>query len=477
MTNTSKDQNRVQNSSGFAGTLRNIQLTDIIQMCCLAGASLCVRVRQDDDHGTIYIQEGEVVHAQCGASTGVDAFFTILGWQIGQFETTDAAPIDTPTIKEACQFLLMEAARQADEQALSQETEPVVEPEAPLEQLKVLIVDDSPIMAKILTSMLAADPAIDVVGTAKNGEEALEKMKSLSPDLITMDVNMPVMGGSTALMHIMIGSPCPVLIMSNLGPSSYPTLLSFLNLGAVDFMSKPVKSSNIVVQQQRIVNRVHLAAKAHVDRFKRLRTPKLKPSDFIIVDDNMSPSSVMIINAGPGGYLEVVSLVTALPDATETAALSLLSIPPPFAPTLSSFLNLRSRFDVKGLEDVTTLSPGRCHLGTCGSNLEFGVAQGRVVLQRLPAAGESENSESFDRLLTSAAQMYNDRIAVVLLSGAELGSMQGLEAVKAAGGAIVAPELESCILPATIEPAKSAGLITDSFNLMDVQQMLGRYCK
>jgi two-component system chemotaxis response regulator CheB len=476
MTNTSKDQNQVQNSSGFAGTLRNIQLTDIIQMCCLAGASLCVRVRQDEEQGTIYIQEGEVVHAQCGNLVGVEAFFTILGWQSGQFETMDAAAIDSPTIKEACQFLLMEAARQADEQAIEKASEPAQESQAPAELVKVLIVDDSPIMAKILTSMLAADPAIDVIGTAKNGEEALEMMKRLSPDLITMDVNMPVMSGSTALMHIMIGSPCPVLIMSNLGPSSYPTLLSFLNLGAVDFMSKPVNSSNIVVQQQRIVNRVHLAAKAHVKRFKRLRTPKLKPSDFIIVNEDSAPKRLMIINAGPGGYLEVLSLITAMPASSETAVVSMLSIPPPFAPTLASFLNLRSRFDVKTLAEESVLNVGRCYLGSSGPNLEFGMAQGRIVMQKPPLMEDGAELDPFNRLLASAAEIYHEHIVVVLLSGADLGSMQGLKAIKSAGGHIVAPEFESCILPATLEPAKSAGLLTDTFNLLDAPTMLERYC-
>jgi two-component system chemotaxis response regulator CheB len=476
MTNTSKDPNRVQNSSGFAGTLRNIQLIDIVQMCCLAGTSLCVRVRQDNEHGTIYIQEGEVVHAHCGSLIGVEAFFTILGWQSGQFDTMDAAAIDSPTIKKTCQFLLMEAARQADEQALARESEPVEAPDTLQEKLRVLIVDDSPIMAKILSSMLAADPAIDVVGTAENGEQALEKMKRFSPDLITMDVNMPVMGGSTALMHIMIGSPCPVLIMSNFGPSSYPTLLSFLNLGAVDFMSKPVKSRNIVEQQQRMVNRIHMAAKAHVDRFRRLQTPKLNPSDFLVVDETVVSRTVMIINAGPGGYLEVVSLITAMPQASETAALSMLSIPPPFAPTLASFLNLRSRFEVIALSETATLSPGRCHLGASGAHLEFAAVQGRIVLGQSSISTESANGQSFDHLLVSATQLYNDNVVVVLLSGAELGSMQGLNAVKAAGGKIVAPELDSCILPATIEPAKTADLITDTFHLNDARKMMGHYC-
>jgi chemotaxis response regulator CheB len=89
---------------------------------------------------------------------------------------------------------------------------------------------------------------------------------------------------------------------------------------------------------------------------------------------------------------------------------------------------------------------------------------------------ETTDEGSFDHLLASAAQLYNDNVVVVLLSGAELGSMQGLNAVKAAGGRIVAPELDSCILPATIEPARSADLITDTFNLDNVREMLGRYC-
>jgi two-component system chemotaxis response regulator CheB len=184
----------------------------------------------------------------------------------------------------------------------------------------------------------------------------------------------------------------------------------------------------------------------------------------------------MIINAGPGGYLEVVSLVTALPKASQTTALSLLSIPPPFAPTLASFLNLRSRFDVKELGDIDMLSPGRCYLGTGGTGLEFGVAQGRVVIRKPSNPIGEANTDSFDRLLNSAAELYNDHVVVVLLSGAELGSMQGLDAVRTAGGSIIAPEFGSCILPATLEPAQSAGLISDTFNLMDVREMLERYC-
>jgi two-component system chemotaxis response regulator CheB len=478
MTQVSKDNGHKQDSTGFAGTLRNIQITDIIQMCCLAGASLCIRVAQDNDRGTIYIEDGEVVHAEYGQSVGVEAFFTILGWPSGQFETMEAPPIEHPTIKEACQFLLMEAARQADELSLAK-TKAESPPPEQLEpdRLRILIVDDSPIMSRILTSMLTADASIEVVGTAKNGEEALTKMKELSPDLITMDVNMPVMDGSTALKHIMIGSPCPVIIMSNLLPSAYDTLLSFLNLGAVDFMSKPVKSSNILIQQQRIVDRVHKAAKADVRRFQLLRRPVLKPSDFIAVADGDPCETLMIAISGPGGYLETVHMITALPKVNQTTVLSLQSIPPPFAPTLSTYLNLRSRFEVQAFVEKAPLNPGRCYIANCGQEMQFAISDGRLVLHNYHGEPGNSSEQNIDRLLFSASELFQERVAVMLLSGAELGSLEGLRAVQANGGAILMPEPERCILPASIEPALEMGLVTERFDPAELPAVLMRYCR
>jgi two-component system chemotaxis response regulator CheB len=478
MTQVSKDSGHKQDGSGFAGTLRNIQITDIIQMCCLAGASLCIRVTQDNDRGTIYIEDGEVVHAECGRAVGVEAFFTILGWPSGQFETMEAPAIAEPTIKEACQFLLMEAARQADEQSISKAEQEAGEPDltAP-EKLRVLIVDDSPIMSRILTSMLTADATIEVAGTAKNGEEALKMMKSLSPDLITMDVNMPVMDGSTALKHIMIGSPCPVIIMSNLLPSSYDTLLSFLNLGAVDFMSKPVKSSNIVVQQQRIVDRVHKAAKADVKRFQLLRCPKLKPSDFIDIN-SVEPCEMLVIAvSGAGGYLETVHLITGLPNVTQTTVLSLQAIPPPFAPTLSSYLNLRSRFEVRPLTDKGLLNPGRCYIANSNLDMQFAISDGRLVLHNDSAEPGNHSNGNIDRMLSSAAELFQDRVLVMLLSGAEVGTLEGLRAVQSNGGNILAARPDRCILPASFEPAVEANLVSELFDPADLHAVLVRFCK
>ena len=473
MTDHSKNHTEEHSSGGFAGTLRNIQLTDIIQMCCLAGTTICVRVSQDENQGNIFIHDGDIVHAECGTISGVEAFFAILGWPSGQFDTLEASRIPTRTIKEPYQFLLMEAARMADE--LAQNKADASDTQVN-EKLRVLIVDDSAIMSKILNSMLSADPGIDVVGKAKNGEEALSMMKELTPDLITMDVNMPVMDGSTALKHIMIESPCPVLIMSNLGPSSHATILSFLNLGAVDFMSKPVKNRNIVQQQQRMVDRVQLAVKANIKRFQRLRPPKLTPVDYLTVDEKTPCEKLVIAISGVGGHLEMVNMITSLPENPTACVLSLQSIPPPFAPTLSEYLNTRSRFEVLPFKQNATLCAGRCYVGTSERAIEIGLDDAVWVFQEATASTREKGENNFDLLLKVASELYLDRITVVLFSGCEVGNMEGLRKIRESGGQIITPQLEKCILPATIEPVIEQDLITEIFKPKDIGKVLKRYC-
>ncbi len=474
MADTTNTQTQEQNQ-GFAGTLRNIQLTDIIQMCCLAGASICVRVRKDQQQGALYVLDGEIVHAECGSVSGVDAFFTILGWQSGQFETLDEPLKTEPTIKEPCQFLLMEAARRADEIANNQ-AEQSLKPELELsERLRVLIVDDSPIMTKIVASMLRADPGIEVVGTAKNGEEALQKMKELSPDLITMDVNMPVMGGSTALKHIMIESPCPVVIMSNLSPSSYATILSFLNLGAVDFMSKPVKNRNIIQQQRRMVDRVHLAVKANITRFQRLRFVKIDPAEIVQVDEKLTCKKLLIAVSGVGGYLEMVNMAVSLPTSADCCVISLQSIPPQFAPALSEYLNVRSRFDALPFTDNASMCPGRMYVTPNGRSLDIVNRDSGLRIADAATKDNGEQQNIYDPLFMRAAELYGDKTVVMLLSGGEIGSMNGLKRIRSAGGHILSPHPEQAILPATLETIMDEGLISELFDPKDMVNVLQRY--
>jgi len=217
---------------GFEGSLKNIQLTDLIQMCCLSCLNMGISVKKGSEKGKMYIKDGDIIHAECGDTVGEDAFYKILAWESGSFETIAFVAAQETTIDKNYQYLLLEVLRIADEKAMKEDDEDEnkgkIHLSLPHENIRVLIVDDSPMMCRILSDIIESDEEMEVVGTAENGEEALKKIGELEPDIITLDVNMPVMDGSTALKHIMIKSPCPVVIISSVGNSSQMNVIDFL---------------------------------------------------------------------------------------------------------------------------------------------------------------------------------------------------------------------------------------------------------
>jgi two-component system, chemotaxis family, protein-glutamate methylesterase/glutaminase len=458
-------QNGTNQGAGFAGTLKNIQLADLIQICCLSAVSLGIQVTQDDQQGMIYINAGAIVHAETQSLEGEAAFYTIMGWQSGGFETVAQDTAIERTIDKGYQYLLMEAAHQADERNSQADSGALGASEAPAagDVLNVLVVEDSPIMSKIVTSMLNADEHIQVVGTARNGEEALDQLENLKPDIITMDVNMPVMNGSTALKHIMIKNPCPVVIMSNLGSAAHQTIIDFLNLGAVDFMSKPIKSGNILVQQQKIVERVHRAAAARIERFHRMRTQPLGTEKRMPAANTPACERLTLLNVGAGGFGDLTAFFAQLPGDCASAVVVLQSLPPALVDTLAAYFNARCHLPVLPLGEETRLKSGHCYLGTNGRRMSFAEAAGQPALhQELGAsAGCLMDEPPLDTIFSTAAAVFSDHLTVAFLSGAEIGQLKGVQAVRNAGGRIVITDPRLAVVADTLEILADNALVDE----------------
>ncbi len=445
-------------AQGFAGTLKNIQLDDLIQMCCLSTATITIRVSKGAQQGTIYIWDGEIVHAVCGQITGEEAFYTILGWKSGGFETLDGGVSEVATIKKSYEFLLMEAARRADEAEMLAEEEAAgsadeIVVHAPA-KLRVLMVEDSTVMGKILGSMLAASGDIEVTGIARNGEEALQLTEAHHPDIILLDVNMPVMNGKAALKHIMIKNPCPVVVMSNVGSGAPDTVLSFLDLGAVDFMAKPVKNKDLLLQQQKIVERIRRAAAADIKAFRRLRCSSAEHPAGRQPEGAPAAERLVIISAGCSGHGILRQLFTELPTAPTTAMIGLQSIPPGFLPALSAHLGGYGRLPINTLTANTPLRGGRFYLGTHGCSLRINNESGEAAVHMQEGRQDFGYGPSyFDLLLFSAADCFGDRLQVVLLSGAETGNLEGLRYMRENGGRLLIQKRTTCMMPATLAAA------------------------
>lgn len=470
-------QDGTNQGAGFAGTLKNIQLADLIQICCLSAVSLGIQVTKDDQQGTIYIDAGAIVHAETQSHKGERAFFAIMGWQSGSFETIAEDSTIERTIQQGYQYLLMEAAHQADERdsRAGQGKDAQAAPVASDDVLQVLVVEDSPIMSKILISMLNADEHIQVAGTAKNGEEALAQLDALKPDIISMDVNMPVMNGSTALKHIMIKNPCPVVIMSNLGSAAHQTIIDFLNLGAVDFMSKPIKSGNILVQQQKIVERVHRASTARIERFRRIRTQPHTGHEPAADVGGSACEKLTLINVGAGGFGDLTALLDQIPSDCPSAVVVLQSLPPALIHTLVDYFNPRCHLPVLPLADGTPLKSGRCYLGTNGRAISFIEQTGEPTLE-LPATENSGclvEGNPLDDILTTAAATFGEHLTIAFLSGAEIGCLDGIKAVRGSGGRIIAADPQLAVVADTLETLVSNHLADQVVAPTEIATLIG----
>jgi two-component system chemotaxis response regulator CheB len=558
---------------GFAGTLTNIQLPDLIQMCCFSAVNTAIRVRKNSHVGMIHIEEGEIVHAEVEDMKGVEAFYEIFSWRSGSFETLGDTTFPETTIDKNWQYLLMEGHRRMDEAAalaaeekaddpsesaasapdedrgvsvsgrdrelsvlnpgdelhlgdddeevpesddlpdaiqdddllipddqieslipddddllnadedgvilLDDEpseiidTSPLTEDETvsdshevPTEAseslsdvLRVLIVDDSLLMCKIITDMLSNEPDIQVVGTAKNGEEALVQIDRLNPDLITLDVSMPVMDGSTALKHIMIKNPCPVVIISAVNERSQKSILDFLMLGAVDFIQKPVRSMDMAFQHRQLIQSIRQAARAKINNFRRTRSPKplntngakplkAKPSDFLT-----------LICSGSGGYAELIKMIPVIPKNLRTCVVVIQAMYDSFRDPFCEYLDQRSQIPVQPLHKAVPVHDGRCYVALNHVPLQMDPTEGGYLLN----PGKSTTAffpDVTDTFLTAAARSFPGRVRVILLSGADIGSLGGLKRIREHGGEIIAQNRNSCMVSDPLEKAFRQGLIT-----------------
>jgi CheY-like chemotaxis protein len=309
------DETHRSEAQKFTGTV-SMELTDLIQMLCLSGSDLIIRVKSSSGSGIIYVREGQIHHAQTDVLQGEQAFFEIIAWRDGHFELMPFLDVGVNSVKKAWEHLLLEAMRLRDEgkaphirpdhpdgvEDFAEDPEPgelddrldtmfdeleqiarqvVDEPSSgtfpsPARPVRILVVDDSSFFSRQLRRMFEEDEDIRVEAVAQNGKECLDILATRPEiDLVTLDIQMPVMKGDTALKHIMIQYPVPVLILSSVQADSLDKIFEFLQLGAVDFMSKPGATEDMCLYGRRLRDTARSISSADVTRFRR---PRIRPA-------------------------------------------------------------------------------------------------------------------------------------------------------------------------------------------------------
>lgn len=304
-------------------------------------------------------------------------------------------------------------------------------------QIRLLVVDDSLLMQRVLTDILQSDPQIKVVGTARNGEDALEKIATLHPDVVTMDVEMPIMDGLTAVQKIMEINPVPVVMVSALTQEEALLTLKALEFGAVDYVPKPSGSIslNMDVLRDELISKVKTAAIANISRVIRR------------IQENISKvalhtDKVISIAASTGGPPAVAHVLRALP-VDSPPILIVQHMPKGVTGFFAKGLSEKCNIKVKEAEEGDRVQNGLALVAPGGSHMVVNRDK-RVSLTSEPPVNYVRPSA--DVLMFSLAEVYGAKNIAVVLTGMGSDGAKGIKAIKENRGFTIAQDEKTSVV-------------------------------
>lgn len=314
------------------------------------------------------------------------------------------------------------------------------------ETKRVLVVDDSAFMRSLISDFLQQDPTLQVVATARNGLEAVRKVKELQPDVVTLDLEMPEMDGLSALQIIMQETPVPVVIVSAMGDRDASITVKALAAGALDFVAKPsgAVSVDLGKVKEELIAKVRAAAGADVSRLRPVRRevagplpPLRRPGE--------GPRAVGIA-ASTGGPRAIELLLTALPRTLACPLFIVQHMPAGLTASFAQRLAWVTSLEVAEARDGEVPQAGTAYVAPGDHHMEVELQGGRaaIVVHR----GEKVNSirPSADPLFSSLAEAFGAATIGVVLTGMGVDGARGLLRLRQAGGFTMAQSAESCVV-------------------------------
>ncbi len=342
-------------------------------------------------------------------------------------------------------------------------------------KIRVMVVDDSALMRKMIPQILTMDPNIEIVGTAMDGLFALKKIPELKPDIITLDVDMPRMDGLTALPHIVKEYNMPVLLISSLTEKGAATTLKGLELGAIDFVTKPREAISVHIMDiaNEILQKIRAIAKTSTTRLKR--TPEESPQPKIkkTLPLGSRTGKVVAIGISTGGPNALSFILPQLPKDFSAGIVIVQHMPEGFTELFAARLNQLCQIEVKEAREGDMILPGRALIAPGNIHLKIkrmslgGIA---VLSRSQPVSG---HRPSADVLFTSVAAEYGENSIGVIMTGMGDDGADGIGRIKGAGGITVAQDEDSCIVFGMPKAAIERGHIDEIASLEEIPSLLG----
>jgi two-component system, chemotaxis family, protein-glutamate methylesterase/glutaminase len=313
---------------------------------------------------------------------------------------------------------------------------------------KVLIIYDSALMRQLLTEILSRDPSLEVVGSASDPYVAREKILRLAPDVVTLDVEMPRMDGLTFLEKLMRAHPLPVVMVSSLTERSCETTWRALELGAIDFVTKPkldVQTGTMQLAQE-IIDKVIAAARAKVCLSRRV--PAIRPEPLLSPPAALSfraTHKVVAIGASTGGTEAIREVLTKLP-ADAPGIVMVQHMPEKFTASFAERLNSLSKVNVSEARDGDRILPGHALLAPGNFHMEV-VRNGAEYRVRVFSSDPvNRHRPSVDVLFASCARQLGNNTVGVILTGMGADGAREMAAMRRAGAHTIAQDEESCVV-------------------------------
>lgn len=344
--------------------------------------------------------------------------------------------------------------------------------------VRVLVVDDSAFMRFTISRHLSETPGITVVGSAKDGKEALEMIPKLDPDVVTLDVEMPHLDGISTLREIMSNFPRPVIMLSSLTSEGAVETVQALTLGAVDFITKPAYKANINSILQEVAEKVIRASRAKVWKLRKTAGPEVSPVPLPKLTPGKkqvrslgSKEKIVVIGASTGGPRALNSVIPMLSASLPAAFILIQHMPAGFTRSLADRLDSQSQLYVKEAEPGDIPEAGKCLMAPGGFHMVFD-AQGQVTLNQNPPVHGVR--PAVDVTMISIAQKYGARTIAAILTGMGNDGTNGCGLVRSSGGYVIAEAEETCVVWGMPRSVTEAGFVNEVVPLPMVAKAISR---
>lgn len=326
-------------------------------------------------------------------------------------------------------------------------------------KIRVLVVDDSFLMRKIISDIINSDPSLEVVDKARNGKEALEKILALQPDVVTLDVNLPLLDGLSVLEEVMQKKPTRVIMISAYTRQGASATIRALELGAVDFVAKPSGEISLDMHKlkEEIISKIKLASSIELDKFlSTLRPPRLTLAPRKAILPHLK--KLVVIGASTGGPRAILEIMQDIPANISAAFLIVQHMPEGFTLSFAERLSWQSGIKAKEAEDGDVILAGKAFVAAAGYHLVLEKQEEQLKIKLNQDALVNFVRPSIDITMSSAAEVFGRNVIGVILTGMGRDGLEGARRIKEKGGFIIAQDEESSVVWGMPKVITEAGL-------------------